>query len=184
MIICAATLTYCTDTVLIVQLHSLHNFYPQCYSKILWSVQNPLFEPQYNNEQHYPLDCISKLWIYFIKCTWLVLVSKYWYPYICCHVVCDPSIVQKEISKMTANMYMMRYYMSFHGFINYIEQWCRLNPFIIDEAMKRHIKPHHVHIGSHFTYFFLNYVFIGSMKKVFLRFKKCYQILASHPQPF
>ncbi len=35
-------------------------------------------------------------------------------------------------------------------------------PWIIDEALKRYIIPHHVHIGSHLAYFFLNYVYIGS----------------------
>ena len=35
---------------------------------------------------------------------------------------------------------------------------------IIDEAMKRYIEHHHVHIGSLFTYFFLNYVFIGTVE--------------------
>ncbi len=32
---------------------------------------------------------------------------------------------------------------------------------IIDEAMKRYIIPHHIHIGSHLAYFFLTYVFNG-----------------------
>ncbi len=31
----------------------------------------------------------------------------------------------------------------------------------IDEVIKRHIKPHHVYIGSHLAYFFFNYVFNG-----------------------
>ncbi len=31
--------------------------------------------------------------------------------------------------------------------------------YIIHEAMKRYIKPHYIHIGSDFTYFYLDYVF-------------------------
>ncbi len=34
---------------------------------------------------------------------------------------------------------------------------CDIFLFIIDEALKRYIKPHHVHIGSHLACFFLNY---------------------------
>ncbi len=37
---------------------------------------------------------------------------------------------------------------------------------VIDEALKRYIIPHHVHIGSHLAYFFLNYVYIGKFLKV------------------
>ncbi len=39
-------------------------------------------------------------------------------------------------------------------------RWYR--PLVTDEALKRYIIPHHVHIGSHLAYFFLNYVDIGT----------------------
>ena len=35
----------------------------------------------------------------------------------------------------------------------------------IDEAMKRYIIPHHVHIGSHLAYVFLTYVFNGLVEE-------------------
>ncbi len=40
---------------------------------------------------------------------------------------------------------------------------------IIDEAMKRYIENHHVHIGSLCTYFFLNYIFYIFIRGVFHR---------------
>ncbi len=39
----------------------------------------------------------------------------------------NENIVKKEIGKMTAKMYMMSYYISLHGFINYAEQWCMVD---------------------------------------------------------
>ncbi len=53
---------------------------------------------------------------------------------------------------MIGDMLMMRLYLSLCDLIKYS---------IIDEAMKRYIKPHQAHIGSLLAYFFVNYVLNG-----------------------
>ncbi len=47
---------------------------------------------------------------------------------------------------------------------------------IIDEALKRYMNPHHVHIGSLFTYSYLNYVFNGKMTVLFAFAKYMLQV--------
>ncbi len=45
---------------------------------------------------------------------------------------------------------------------------------IIDDATKRYIKPHQVHIGSHLAHFILDYVFNGKH----MSHKFCYDIMS------
>ncbi len=48
---------------------------------------------------------------------------------------------------------------------------------ITDEAMKRYIKPHHVHIGSLLAYFFLNYAVNGD--SIFFSYPAALAMVAS-----
>ncbi len=69
---------------------------------------------------------------------------------------------------------MMRFYISLES-IHYFGPFyngCSVNGFMIDEAMKRNIKLHHVHIDSLLAHFFLNYVLNGSLKGYGSEFSK------------